>query len=447
MSNILRRPMFRGGRVESRGTGITSGLGYAKGGQVTPKRGLVDGPGGYAGISMSSIPSNIYNSIFGSGTANVGAGAVNTATTTGGQLLEAVNRPIQGPGLSPQMQAIENRLNQSARPVARSRIAQGALNLGGRLVGSFPTLSMAGATSAIFAPVAGLAAMNAPETVEELEVMKQYGPVDETWTEEMHTQYNEDRTLARKNGTPISMGDVTSSDQELQNILTNQIKKNKPAAVATEQKSPNLQQQVVSTEEPEMTVDDYIDLLGGKQARQRDMGDMLGRASAAFLKAPVRGEKRGVREALGDFMAAETAAGPGRREKIEQTAAMLDIKDKQATKRSKEQVNLFMEQEKFRDKLASDRSKGTINDQFLNARKSNQGVASSTAIAVKQSIPGYSSREFEVVEEPDVKKRNFTEKDVGKVIIQGNKSGTYTAVEVITKADGTVGFKTLYTSP
>jgi hypothetical protein len=41
MSRILRRPMFRGGRVESRGTGITSGLGYASGGQVTPKRGLV----------------------------------------------------------------------------------------------------------------------------------------------------------------------------------------------------------------------------------------------------------------------------------------------------------------------------------------------------------------------------------------------------------------------
>ena len=26
MSRILRRPMFRGGRVDSRGTGITSGL-------------------------------------------------------------------------------------------------------------------------------------------------------------------------------------------------------------------------------------------------------------------------------------------------------------------------------------------------------------------------------------------------------------------------------------
>ena len=38
MSKILRRPMFRGGRVDSRGTGITSGLmddtGYANGGRV-----------------------------------------------------------------------------------------------------------------------------------------------------------------------------------------------------------------------------------------------------------------------------------------------------------------------------------------------------------------------------------------------------------------------------
>ena len=42
MSRVLRRPMFRGGYVDSEGTGITSGL-------DTPKRGLVDGPGGYAG--------------------------------------------------------------------------------------------------------------------------------------------------------------------------------------------------------------------------------------------------------------------------------------------------------------------------------------------------------------------------------------------------------------
>ena len=34
MSRILRRPMFRGGPVDSRGTGIPSGLGYEAGGRV-----------------------------------------------------------------------------------------------------------------------------------------------------------------------------------------------------------------------------------------------------------------------------------------------------------------------------------------------------------------------------------------------------------------------------
>ena len=53
MSNILRRPMFRkGGPVNSRGTGITSGL-------DTPKRGIVDGPGEYS-KSPADIAADIY---------------------------------------------------------------------------------------------------------------------------------------------------------------------------------------------------------------------------------------------------------------------------------------------------------------------------------------------------------------------------------------------------
>ena len=47
MSKILRRPMFRGGRVSSYGNGIATGL--ANGGMPN-KRGFVDGPGGYAGV-------------------------------------------------------------------------------------------------------------------------------------------------------------------------------------------------------------------------------------------------------------------------------------------------------------------------------------------------------------------------------------------------------------
>ena len=45
MSRILRRPMFRGGSVDGRGTGITSGLGYEKGGRVARTNYSVGGIG------------------------------------------------------------------------------------------------------------------------------------------------------------------------------------------------------------------------------------------------------------------------------------------------------------------------------------------------------------------------------------------------------------------
>ena len=58
MSRILNRPLFRQIKQEHRGTGITSGLQYRQnyrvGGQVKQaKRGLVDGPGGYAGLNFN----------------------------------------------------------------------------------------------------------------------------------------------------------------------------------------------------------------------------------------------------------------------------------------------------------------------------------------------------------------------------------------------------------
>jgi len=429
MSKILRRPMFRGGRVDSRGTGITSGL--MNGGRV--------------GYNIGGAVSNWFSRIAGQAPKGAtGPASINTATTTGGQLLESA-RPMQGPNISPFQQAMEDRLKPKL--VTGRTIGQRLLDMGGRFVGGNPALSMIGATAAAFAPVAGLAAANAPETIEELQIMKQYGPVDETWTEDMIQQYEADRAEARKTGTPLGTGEtgITSSDEELQKVLESQVKKPTTPAVSLENKTDDVTQKVVNTEEPELTVDDYIDLLGGKKAMRRDVGDMLGRASAAFLKRPARGETRGITDALGDFMAAEVAAGPGRREKIEQTAAMLDIKDKQATKRSKEQVELFKGQEDYRNKLAAARAKGTIDDQYLAAKKT-EGKAAATIIAIRNSLPGYQKRNFEVVEEKEAKNRQLTESDIGKVIIQGNKGGTYTAKEIIKKPDGTIGINILYTA-
>ena len=61
MSRILRRPMFRGGgTVSSYGNGIATGL--------VPKRGLVDGPGGYAGYPPTvGMGPNMTGSSYGKG--------------------------------------------------------------------------------------------------------------------------------------------------------------------------------------------------------------------------------------------------------------------------------------------------------------------------------------------------------------------------------------------
>jgi hypothetical protein len=91
----------------------------------------------------------------------------------------------------------------------RGQLMQNLKNLGNRGVGAIgrgietigrgmgyargfaglPTLGVgattAGLGAAIAAPVAGLAYLNRPENEAEANVMKQYGPVDETWTEDM----------------------------------------------------------------------------------------------------------------------------------------------------------------------------------------------------------------------------------------------------------------------
>ena len=73
----------------------------------------------------------------------------------------------------------------------------------------------------------------------------------------------------------------------------------------------------------------FKELLGGKAARGQDISDMLLRFSGS--EGNTLGEK------FKSYTKAESAAGPGRGEKINQTAAALAINDYVAGKRSKEQ--------------------------------------------------------------------------------------------------------------
>ena len=269
MSRILRRPMFRGGRVDSRGTGITSGLGYNAGGRV-----------GY----------------------NVG-GVI----------------------------TLQDILKQTGAPMTGSQILQYAqdknLNLG-------PDFKINPYSKFI------------PETVE---VSTGEDVVEKPFSEILRTEgfqtYEDPKGYLGSSDTQGTTSDTLGTvsvkldekgkivKDELGNPIytgnQGQIKK------ILEEKTPTVitgegvdlgddDDTTVGQTDLQDMIDRYEALLGGDKAKQRDVGDILGRASAAFLGAS------DVREGLKEFMKAESQAGPSRTEKIEQAAAMLGIKGEQA---------------------------------------------------------------------------------------------------------------------
>jgi hypothetical protein len=266
MSNILRRPMFRGGRVESRGTGITSGLGYARGGRI----------GLYRGGRASYNP-NI------------------PAPVTGGQILgrQSAVSPIG-----------TYSFGELFKPV---------------------TISPTGE----FSPYNPKSS-----TILGLENLENYPPVvvDDSLTIEEDPILNQAK---QKVLSAIQDNNITTDiEVEPSGLLDSEGNLTKKGKDQTKQvivsNSGDGDASTVDENDLENMISRYEELLGSKKARQRDAGDMLARASAAFLKPPARGEKRGITETLGDFMTAEAASGPSRTEKISQAAGMLGIKGEQA---------------------------------------------------------------------------------------------------------------------
>ena len=103
MSKILRRPMFRGGgKVSSYGNGITTGL--ANGGMAS-KRGLVDGPGGYAGEEYTSydkrgMPTKTYTGqelVDQAKKDYFGSGLIEDTVTLGGNASDLFNKYVNQP--------------------------------------------------------------------------------------------------------------------------------------------------------------------------------------------------------------------------------------------------------------------------------------------------------------------------------------------------------------
>jgi hypothetical protein len=327
MSNILRRPMFRGGRVNSRGTGITSGLDYAQGGSVnTPKRGLVNGPGGYAGkISMSSIPKDIYNSIFGKKTAPI------SPPVTGGD----ITTKLLPNSFLDVMEGLGSFTRSSAIPLT---IAAAPFYMDKDPLKDKPEEEQFQDTATMLTEDF----LNQPRRKLMQDIVSgtkskaesPYADFDLTTANRAARSAEQKYFLDRNKQTPLA----TSTDEDLAFATGIPIEKTITRGAGDNDGTGDGQPVLTTEEEIYKNRDLFRRLLGEDKARQSDIGDMLGRLSAASLKRPGRGDKRQLADILGDFMTAEVAAGPSRQEKIDQAAASLAINDYIAGKRSKEQT-------------------------------------------------------------------------------------------------------------
>jgi hypothetical protein len=323
--------MFRGGRVSSYGNGIASGLGYAVGGQVTPKPKI-----------------------------RVTAGIAPTGqTTTGGSLLQ-------------------NALSSIKSTPYLGRVATPLINLSSKLGPVSPVMAAGGAGYGLGTLADFLyEGMSTPEKYIET---KRIGEEEPFAYAETDLIVNEDGTTTtrgeqidkylgeinvgekpgmfprggrekfmRDRGYDLETGkkisDVQPSETALDNILreAGRVTKSDFSSKKDTEEKINLTAEEMIQANKEL----FRKELGYDQARRSDIGDLLARVSVAALKRPGRGETRDLGDIAGDVMAMELAAGPGRREKIDQSAAALAINDYIAGKRSREQLDSMLSKTKF----------------------------------------------------------------------------------------------------
>jgi hypothetical protein len=289
--------MFRGGRVESRGTGITSNLGYNKGGRVGYQKGSLVGQYGTAG-------------------------ADNRTALTGANILDLASRRLTNIGGSDLANSFA--LRDFANQYGIGGFDQGTSKAPGIFGKDFFTqeeeFTVGEGDNKVSLTLNDLLEDARRYDREQIERSKGIG----TGSGEQDIGGLGTMTVVSPEQLQSDKTGVTYSD--LQRGAKTTIMDNIKTVVDSSDGDPI----TVGEDELQSMISRYEDLLGGKQARQRDIGDMLGRISASALKRPGRGEERGITDILGDFMAAEVAAGPGRAEKIKQAASMLGIKGEQA---------------------------------------------------------------------------------------------------------------------
>ena len=291
MSRILRRPMFRGGPIDSRGTGITANLGYNNGGRVGYSNGgdiLAKNTGiTYKGPPRTFAEIQAANQLQRSGTLFTEDFIKDKFKDFRGKFLQTGEETEEV--VSPEdfnfsdVSFFLDKKNRDTADLLREN-PQEAYNL-------FKTGKLGGTDYA--------------------------------------TAQASQKALAKKGGVDVDFGDNETKEKK-------QLTADQERIALLEKQLKDLENDKINEASTEIDVKEMIKMLGGDKARRRDLSDTLASASAAFLGTG------SVKEGFAELMAREAAKGPGRLEKIEQAAATLDIKDKLAQKQSERDINKLL---------------------------------------------------------------------------------------------------------
>jgi len=313
MSRILRRPMFRGGQViDSRGTGITSGLmdggrvGYSNGELVTGGKLVKD----------ATIPldfNTLANTKFSS---SLPFGYTSPVINQGGAAKETIKEKVEEKvEEAPQKKSMIDEFSMSEMPYDVIPSEQDIL-----------TNKLKSITSK--------ANKGKFLNNEERKLAEEYGIV---YGRDLFD--NEDRaSIEEKN---INLANTAELKPDVVKTEKNENNQNLINELLENEEKPEIDAKTAVSENKKL----FAELLGADKARGQDIGDMLLRFAAAPGST--------TQEKFQTYLGAEAQAGKGRLEKINETAAALAINDYVAGKRSKEQIKQLKEVATFKDSLGN----------------------------------------------------------------------------------------------
>ena len=351
MSKIYRRPMFRGGgKVSSYGNGIAAPLvpGYQMGGNV--RGGIVNLPGGYNETANQRLINRIKNDF------PINTAGLDTGNMVLGSELLAANKfgktvaPVPGTVVEQKETVVKGK--EGSNEIDTNAVDGSSLDSDNDQVERRIVSDGKGGTETVtsYVDYRDVELKADPNILVNLPAWM--GGITKT-ERDRRLQENADNELQNKLDAEGGKGSVNNYEPPQgggADLGANQINAGGIRAVDdasssiiddTKLSGAGLGEVDNTTQSPEISARDAIaqnqelfkELLGSKKARGQDISDMLLRFSGS--QGNTLGEK------FQNYTRAESAAGPGRGEKINQTAAALSINDYVAGKRAKEQ-NQFL---------------------------------------------------------------------------------------------------------